>query len=47
MAKATIRKPKNKAKDGSWSEIRDGMKIDWDQTIIMADGGQHSRSVRA
>ena len=38
MPKTSVRKPKNKAKDGSWTEIRDGMRIDWDLPIAMADG---------
>jgi predicted acyl esterase len=39
MAKATgLRRPKAKAKDGSWSEVRDGMRIDWDVPIEMDDG---------
>ncbi|MBT6310668.1 MAG: hypothetical protein HOJ20_12590, partial [Rhodospirillaceae bacterium] len=38
MSKATVRRPKVKAKDGSWSEVRDGMRIDWDLPITVADG---------
>ena len=33
-----MRRPKNKKKDGSWSEIREGMRIDWDVPITMDDG---------
>ena len=38
MAKTLMRRPKNKKKDGSWSEIREGMRIDWDVPITMDDG---------
>jgi predicted acyl esterase len=38
MAKTAIRKPGKKATDGSWSERRDGMRIDWDVPIGMEDG---------
>jgi len=38
MVKSVVRKPKNKAKDGSWTEVRDRMRIDWDLPIEMADG---------
>jgi predicted acyl esterase len=38
MSKVTVRRPKKKAKDGSWSEVRDGMRIDWDLPITMEDG---------
>ena len=42
-AQVDAKKPKKakkieKAKDGSWSEIRDGMRIDWDVPITMSDG---------
>ena len=30
MSKSLMRRPKNKKKDGSWSEVREGMRIDWD-----------------
>jgi hypothetical protein len=38
MAKPSVRKPKNKNKDGSWTEVRDGMRIDWDVPITMQAG---------
>ena len=38
MTKATVRRPGKKAKDGSWTEVRDGMRIDWDLPIRMEDG---------
>jgi hypothetical protein len=38
MAKTLMRRPKNKKKDGSWSEVREGMRIDWDVPITMDDG---------
>ena len=33
-----IRRPKKKSKDGSWTEVRDGMRIDWDLPIPLEDG---------
>ena len=33
-----VRRPKKKAKDGSWTELRDGMRIDWDLPITLPDG---------
>ena len=35
-----VRRPKKKAKDGSWTELRDGMRIDWDLPITLPDGSQ-------
>ncbi len=33
-----IRRPKKKSKDGSWTEVRDGMRIDWELPIQLQDG---------
>ena len=38
MSKSLMRRPKNKKKDGSWSEVREGMRIEWDVPITMDDG---------
>ena len=37
-ARPGIRRPKKKSKDGSWIEVRDGMRIDWELPIQLQDG---------
>ena len=38
MGKALLRRPKKKKVNGSWSDTREGMRIEWDVPITMDDG---------
>ena len=38
MGKSLLRRPRNRNENGSWSDTREGMCIEWDVPITMDDG---------